>query len=443
MIRFALMLVIALTTPPQISVDQDEDPRKISGLNYQDIGAMEELDTFDPSNEQFKKLLYRTGTVDPLVLRQFASLTKKITFPAVIDAPEEHYFYPFELETTVLSVHRFDFDREDARDFLSGFYIALCKSKDGNRFYLLTRSTVSTWPLNETLPNPQPIRFKGFFFAKLKPGRGFQPNGNETGALPIFVAKRFEWHPYQANEALGVDDSMVALSNAGVDISLLDFVKARNGKSIGARESTCYWQMLAACKALEPNPADKRIDFASMLTKPLENVGKRATITGRVRQCVPVKVTAPEAVELLGTDTWYQLSVFPDLDGRPIRVPTRDGDPEVYRNAFPVTVCILDLPESYDQDSIIGNTFVCDGFFYRIWAYPSERTDKSKLDNQQSPLIMASVMTKVESTGGQLQMLLVAILFSIAIAIAAIGWFVFRTKKSAPLTELPEKIEAW
>ena len=145
----------------------------------------------------------------------------------------------------------------------------------------------------------------------------------------------------------------------------------------------------------------------------------------------------------MGTDTWYLLSVFPDLDGRPIRVPTRDGDPEVYRNAFPVTVCVLDLPESYDQDSIIGNTFVCDGFFYRIWAYPSERTDKSKLDNQQSPLIMASVMTKVESTGGQLQMLLVAILFSIAIAIAAIGWFVFRTKKSAPLTELPEKIEAW
>ncbi len=440
-IALIMLVVLVLTFPAQILLSQEENPRELAGMTDQDIAAVKDLEIFNPSNTQFKKLLYRTGTVDPVVLRQWANRTKNISLKQIESSPEQYSFQPFGLEASVLSIHSFDFEESDAINFLNGFFIAECETKDGSKFILLSRSTVSTWPTNETLPTPQPIRFDGFFLGKL--GLGPIEFGNLQEPLPVFIARRFEWKPDQENEALGIDAAKLALSNEGVDIALLDVVKARKGKPMGTREATCFWQMLAASSRLKPETMSEKVNFATMLRKPIDSVGKATSIQGRVRQCIPVKVTSPEAIELLGTDTWYQLTVFPDLDGRPIQVATRDGDPEVYRNAFPVTVCVLELPDGHDSESIAGNIFQYSGFFYRIWSYPSQRTENSGLDGQPSPLIMASSVTKVASSSGQLDTLLSAILLSIAIAVGVIGWFVFRTRKPSSRTELPEKIETW
>jgi hypothetical protein len=180
-----------------------------------------------------------------------------------------------------------------------------------------------------------------------------------------------------------------------------------------------------------------------MLQKPIESVGKKASVQGRVRQCVPVKVTSPEATQLLGTDTWYQLTIFPNLKGRPIQVATREGTPEVYQNAFPVTVCVVTLPQGFDSESIVGSVFQFSGYFYRIWSYPSERTENSDLDGQPSPLIMASIVQKVKSTRGQLQTFLGAVLLAMAIAVGFVGWYVFRARKQTSRDDLPDQIESW
>lgn len=445
MIRFVLTIWFALSASWQgdlSTLAQEENLRELSGMTQQDLDATKDLQAFNPSNTQFKKLLYRTGTVDPEILRQWTVRTKETSLAQVELAPQQYRFHPFSLKASALAVQRFDFSDDDAKDFLNGFFIASCEAKDGSKFTLLSRSSISTWPKNEELSTAQAIQFDGFFLGNLSL-ESILKDAGDANMQPVFVARRFAWHPQQPNESLGVDAAKVALSDGGVDIALLDVVKARKGKSIGSREATCFWQMMAACKKTKSIELPNRIDFETMLREPLKSVGKAASIQGRVRQCVPVKVTSPEAIDLLGTDTWFQLTVFPDLDGRPIQVATRDGDPEVYRNAFPVTVCVLDLPIGYNGSSIAGNTFQFDGFFYRIWAYPSERTENSGLDGQPSPLIMASSIRIVESTSGQLRTLLTAVLLSIAIAIAVIGWFVFRTKKSAPRTELPEKIETW
>lgn len=112
---------------------------------------------------------------------------------------------------------------------------------------------------------------------------------------------------------------------------------------------------------------------------------------------------------------------------------------------------MVNLPQGYDFESIVGNTFQCSGVFYRIWAYPSERTDKSnelrknKKNplSQPSPLIMGASMVKVESTSGQLQTMLGAILLAMFVMIGFVGWFVHRSKKPVSRTELPDQIEAW
>ena len=201
--------------------------------------------------------------------------------------------------------------------------------------------------------------------------------------------------------------------------------------------------LIPATLNIEGAKSTKPIGFTAMLLKPIDSVGKSASVQGRVRQCVPIKITSAEAIDQLGTDTCYQLSIFPDLDGRPVRVATEKGSPEEYKNAFPVTVCTLDLPSGYDSESIVGNTFQYNGFFYRLWAYPSERTENSALDNQPSPLMMAYSLVKIKSTSGQLQTLLTAVLLAMAIAVGFVIWFVMRAKKSETRSELPDQIEAW
>ena len=427
---------------------QEEDLRDLSGMLEQDVASIKDNESLNPSNAQFKKLLYRTGTVDAVVLRQWSARSKDVSVDQLAADPAAFRFHPFSMDAKANSIQRFDFAPKDAKDFLSGFYFANCQTKEGVDFVLVSRSSIASWQGIQDLGQPQPIRFDGFYMGNFIVNPGQE---NQATAKPVFIARRFAWFPDQENKALEVDALKVALAKEDVDISLLDIVKSRKGKPIGNRESTCYWQMMAASKAVAATDPDNRIDFATMLRKPIQSVGKTAALRGRVRQCVPVTVTSPEVRELLGVDTWFQVTIFPDLDGRPIEVGTRDGDPEVYQNAFPVTVCMVNLPQGYDFESIVGNTFQCSGVFYRIWAYPSERTDKSnelrknKKNplSQPSPLIMGASMVKVESTSGQLQTMLGAILLAMFVMIGFVGWFVHRSKKPVSRTELPDQIEAW
>ena len=431
-----ILLVVVLS----ILLPQEEDLRALSGMSEQDLAAMSDGEALDPSNDQFRKLLYRTGTVDGAVLHRWSARSKDVSMDQLSADPAAFRFHPFSMDVQVNSIRRFKFAPEDAKDFLSGFYYANCQADQGTDFVLISRSSIASWQATEQLAQPQQIRFDGFYLGNLSVELN-QESG--ISARPVFIARRFAWYPEQENESLRVDAAKVALAKAGVDISLLDIVKSRKGKTIGNRESTCYWQMLAACKTVDAINPESRIGFATILRSPIDSVGKAASVRGRVRQCVPVTVTSAEAMELLGVDTFYQLTIFPDLNGRPIEVGTRDGDPEVYQNAFPVTVCTLELPDGYDFESIVGSTFQCDGFFYRIWSYPSERTEDSSLAGQPSPLIMASSMLKVESSSGQLKTMLGVILLTMFVAIGFIGWIVHRSRRPVSRTDLPEKIEAW
>ena len=429
----SILIAMLALLPGQV---QEEDLRSLSGMSDPDIAAVEDNQTLDPGNAQFRKILYRTGTVDPVVMRQWASRSDGTSVDQIAAHPSEFRFHPFSMDANVQSISRYDYSAENAKNFFEGFYIAKCETTEGQPFVLVSRSSVSSWPLGKELPAAQLIQFSGFFLGNLAMESGSEP-------LPVFVARRFAWYPTTENESLQIDAGKIALAKAGVDISLLDIVKAQKGKPIANRESICFWQMLAACSKPTGPSVSNPIGFASMLRDPIDSVGKAASIQGRIRQCVPVKITEAEPIELLGTDTWYQLTIFPDLDGRPIKVATRDGEPEVYKNAFPVTVCVTKLPAEFNSESIVGSTFVFDGFFYRIWSYPSERTEKSSLDGQPSPLMMASTMRMVKSTSGQLQTFLMAIILAMVIAVAVVGWYVFKSKKIAPRKELPETIDAW
>jgi len=435
------VIYIALMLAAMLAVSQEDKPQDLAGMLPDDVAAMTETTSLTPSDTQLRKLIYRTGTVDPFVFRQWGQRQEGVSLQQVVENPEQYRLFPFSIEANVTSIHRFDFSKEEAKEFFSGLYFAKCETSDGVPFILVSRSSVKSWPKDTPLTEPQSVQFNAFFWGNVGLDFGEQFSSD---AMPVFVAKRFAWHPQQESESLNVDASQVTLSKAGVDISLLDVVKSRRSQPIGVREGVCFWQMLSACDQQGMEVPKPRIGFPDMLRDPIKNVGKATSIRGRVRQCVPVKVTDPDVLELLGTDTWYQLTVFPDLDGKPVRVGVRDGDAEVYQNAFPVTVCVVKLPTGFDTQSIVGQVFQYSGFFYRIWSYPSERTEKSDLDGQPSPLMMAASILKVESTVGQLRTLLSAVLLAIGMAVAFLCWYGFKMRRQAkPSEELPEKIELW
>ena len=66
----SLLIALIVLMPGLV---QEDDLRSLSGMSEPDIGAVEDDAELDPNNAQFKKILYRTGTVDPVVLRQWAS----------------------------------------------------------------------------------------------------------------------------------------------------------------------------------------------------------------------------------------------------------------------------------------------------------------------------------------------------------------------------------
>ena len=299
-----LLQIIALCLLLVCSNDvQDDNLRDLSGLSESDVFAITDDQELEPGNIQFRKLLYRTGTVDSDVLAQWSARTENTTLTQYSQSPEQFRFYPVSISGNANIVERFDFSAKDAKDFLKGFFVVRCKSgSDDSEFIVVSRSTVSTWPLDEKLVTPQPIIANGFFLGNLSIGS--QP------AMPVFVARRFSWFPTTESTELEVNASLLALSEAGVDVALLDTVRARKGQPIGVRESNCFWQILSATRSVD-FAAAKRIDFASMLGDPVRHVGNAASIQGRIRQCTPVKVTEDNARAMLGTDTWYQLTIFP------------------------------------------------------------------------------------------------------------------------------------
>ena len=454
------------STPAQDSIE-DEKAIELSGLSTSDSWEVDDFQPLDPSGTTFRKLLYRIGQVSNKSLKQWQHYSAEIDAAGLAADTRRARFRVFNRSGKATRVYRFDFSKEDAKDFLKGFFVVICEDENGAPFAIVSRSSIVGWSRMPKLESPQPIQFQGFFygyvesgvdgdqrtilkiekrktgFANGKPAEGEDRSVTSSNSMPVFIAKRFSWFPEQADSTLKVDASKIALARCGVDIGLLDIVRSKSGKPIGASEADCFWQMLAGCQKLDPeNPKIKnRISFASMLGDPLDSIGQAATVQGRVRQCVPVKATDPNVVSLLNTDTYYQLTVFPDLDGRPIHVSGKDGTVEVYKQAFPVTACLTTLPSEFNAESIVGETFKFDGFFYRMWVYPSERTDASSLDGQPSPLVMVSQSTLVKSTSDQLGIFVTCLVFAMLLAIVCVSWFVLRSKSKSPSLDLPDRIE--
>ena len=221
----------------------------------------------------------------------------------------------------------------------------------------------------------------------------FLKNGetHQSIVAPMFATARVRWHPDRVNEQLGVDQSLVLLGAAGMDIGLLDDVRDRQGLLAADRE--CFYQMLAVVKAvpyaelLRLAASDTALHVLLDRNEYPRWRGRVVALTGNVRRAVRISIEAPDIQSRLGIDHYYELNMFIDESVKVIR---SKEDPEpVYYSRYPIVCCVRQLPQGIPLGEDINESVRVVGFFYKLYAYESEFTSTLSENRQQlSPLII-------------------------------------------------------
>lgn len=227
------------------------------------------------------------------------------------------------------------------------------------------------------------------------------------GASRRLFADRFRWYPVTGEK---VPAGWAMLAAAGVDIHALSEVASRNRQPLRPEDQEAFYGMLAAAAEIDedrrPAARPDRVDALEMLRNPTDAVGRWIRFDATMARISRVVVTSPEARQMLGRDSYWQVDAFASLGDTRVELEAsrETGEPLVFENRFPVTVAILELPEwltqriagadgagrggRVDMQMVSGDVTV-DGFFYRLWSYESEFTE-SRGARQVGPLVLAA-----------------------------------------------------
>ena len=148
----------------------------------------------------------------------------------------------------------------------------------------------------------------------------------------------------------------------------------------------------------------------------------------------------------LGVSKYYQLMLFPNLDGAKIVVKNNDGTKMDYRR-FPITICCTELPAGMSPSDVEKKQFVVDGYFFRFWKYRSDKTDEAASTGQVSPLIIAKCPQMIEPDTRSLNLTLFIFIVTVIAGLSALigGYKIADRRRQSPVEKilgtLPERID--
>jgi hypothetical protein len=494
--RFLTVVVMAsfLGSNAQATTGQSDGDAAIqlSGFSVSqayDIVADQPLDLAD---SKFLKLLFRSEKISAVNYRKWAAFSSGVTWPQLIQSPDQFRFWTFDRKLVLTRLTQVRFPDRVATEALKGFYLARCKNSFGQTVFLATKSAPRKIVLNQ--PIEQPVSFSGFYYNTVAVGPNGDPQlsynrdrdddtrgragqgggglakpisegGAKANVSPVFVAKRFAWHPIAATPDMDVSSGQLALAKHGFDAGLFDDVRRQNSKPLSGVDADAFYQMLAAVKSISAdsrnengdpsvsqdsrNSTIQQTDFFQLMSAPTQHFGGAVSVAGRLRQCVPIKITDPDRQRQVGEQQYFQVSLFPDLNGRDVVVRTA-GDHSVSFNQFPVTICLPKLPPGVTPQTLEGRTVEVEGYFYRFIKYQSKISTDAELTGQVSPLVMVSEI-RMGTAGRSAQEVDVLmrglLLLVLAVVIAGIVWGLVKDRALAGRQiairddTLPEKIE--
>jgi len=281
----------------------------------------------------------------------------------------------------------------------------------------------------------------------------FLKTGGDVGGQRelIFAAERVAWLPERAAPEIGVTPDTVYLASLGMDAGLFDGVRTTNRKSIVGEDRECFYQLLAAVGRADPADvfahAQSVSDLTPLLTQPDSQQGRLVSLLGTAKRVQKIAIDEPDIRQRFGIDHYYQVDVFVSLENTEIRFEQKGGGNQapVFRNSYPVTCCVRELPAGLPARDDIAVPVRFAGVYFKLWAYKSEYVSAfDERQRQVSPLFIATTprVVKLDNSGSQLLGWIGGIVFLILILAAGyFTWFPRRGDKQVEEQLLRPRLE--
>jgi hypothetical protein len=351
---------------------------------------------------------------------------------SVAAAIEENRLDFFRLTGRVTRVERRKITQEAASRFgFSEYYRVRLRLAGGQSPMLVfTRNVPSAWLSREDLNEPA-----GTLGLLLK-------RGASDGGSPqlFFAAERIAWHPDRLQPQAGIGPSHVLLGELGMDVGLFDVIRETNRRGLTPEDTGAFYQMLAAVRRAAPadlyGQATVGLDIEPLLTRPEDEQGRLIAVQGTARRVQKILVGDDAVRQRFGFDHYYQVDIFVPLGDQEVRLASPDQATEeepVFTNAYPVNVCVPELPAGLPVSDDLRQEVLVAGFFFKLWAYRTEYVSSFDPEQRQiGPLLIATVpkLVSTRTTSNPLWGWIGGASFlAVLAALMVAGWFYRRSDR--------------
>lgn len=354
-------------------------------INVEDseIAKITDGEPLETGNETLIKVLFRLPKFGLDNIQRYADQTGDVKLADVLADPKSHRVKMFRLSgrVTSLKVHELPPEVAQYIEFKTYYEVGL-KVADGSiPVTIHTRNIPAAWKKQEELD--ERASCVGLFIAAGE-------KSDEVAPLN-FAALRIGWHPDRERPEANIFASHVLLGDLGMDVGLFDVVRLRNRKAIGALDSECFYQLLSAMGRAKAADLAKRtkgdFEIGPLLIDPTRQHGKLMVVEGNARRVTRIAVDRPYTRDRLGIDHYFEVDIFIPLGNQVVKLGKDDNAP-VFRNNYPVTVCVRSLPEGLDESDNVNELVRIPCFYFKLWAYKSEFIRQQGAKGQLSPLLV-------------------------------------------------------
>jgi hypothetical protein len=279
---------------------------------------------------------------------------------------------------------------------------------------------------------------------------GVRVAGKGRGGL--ILGHTLRWFPRSAGGQPPVTPSQALLGQRGLDVAALLAAQARNQLPLDSHDGPPLQSLLRIAEepvSNEMRAAAVPFDLAQVLVDPAAWAGAIVNGSLQMRRATRIELSATEAREA-HSDHYWQVDTFATFAPTAIRLQTGSQAKGTidFRNRFPVTVLVRDLPKDWAsgnaQAVMLDRDFDFTGVHYRLWGYETPFAEQAGASRQWGPLIVAfeirprpiaaAAAGSMSSTGAVVLGLLLGL-----VALAAIVWW-SRRLASARSFELPDRL---
>jgi hypothetical protein len=266
----------------------------------------------------------------------------------------------------------------------------------------------------------------------------------------IFATSRIAWLPDAKSQIAKVSDGERFLADLGVDISLFELTRERNGRSrMGSDDREPFYQVLDAASRADGKQLEqiaKPFSLTAAIQNPQPMQANLFTVRGKARRITRVLISERETDirERFGMDHYFQIDFFIPLGDLTLQLSDADKQTAslIYQNGFPAIACVRTLPpelfeanarlaEGKSGEELLNEEIELTGVFFRLWSYKSEFVDAFDANQRQvSPMFLAAMPTMVKQPSSHNSYLGLGVGTLFLVALGAIWISVYRAGKS-------------